>query len=64
MSKDEEFDDETQCGVLVDLGERCGKPKTRIVEEPFTPGRFTIKCCDDCARNFLDEGYHDRGKVA
>jgi hypothetical protein len=61
---EEEFDDETMCGVMVDLGSRCGKPITTVVEEPWTPGRFQIRCCDDCAANFISEGYHNRGKAS
>lgn len=62
---EDDFDDETMCGVLVDGPEDgpCGKPITRIVEEPWTPGRFTVRCCDDCAQGFIDDGYYDRGTV-
>lgn len=57
----DEDDEENMCGVLVDLDSHCGKPITTIVEEPWTPGRFQIECCDDCAKGFIDEGYHNRG---
>lgn len=54
---EDDFDDENMCGVFVDLGERCGKGITSTVEEPFTPGRFQIECCSDCANDFVSNGY-------
>jgi len=63
--EEEEFDPETMCGVRVDGPEDgpCGKPKTRIAIEPFTPGRFKTECCEDCFKSFRQEGYFDGGRV-
>lgn len=60
---EEEFDEETMCGVFVDLGSRCGKPITRIAIEPFTPGRFKTECCEECFNSFMRDGYIDGGKT-
>ena len=45
------------CEVFVDLGEKCGRPVTQTVTEPFTPAAFEIRCCDQCAANFREQGY-------
>lgn len=45
------------CEVMVDLGQRCGKPATQTVSEPYTPGAIKIPCCDDCASDFGEQGY-------
>ncbi len=60
---EEEFDEETMCGVLVDLDSRCGKPIARIAIEPYTPGHFKTECCEDCWGSFVSGGYIDGGKI-
>lgn len=35
----------------------CGKPATEIVREPFTPARFKIRCCAECASDLIQVGY-------
>lgn len=61
---EDEGEEENPCMVLVDLGEHCGKPISRIAIEPYTPGRFKTECCEECFVSFMREGYIDGGKAA
>lgn len=44
-------------------GELCYNRATRLVEEPYTPGRFKVRCCETCAAELINFGYHDRGSI-
>jgi hypothetical protein len=51
------------CELAPEPGAHCYRKAVRVVSEPYTPGRFKIKCCDECAQSLIDSGYHDRGLV-
>ncbi len=51
------LEDNERCSVMVDLGQRCDKPLTETVYEPYTPASFPVEYCDDWARDLIDLGY-------
>lgn len=55
----EELDDEDRCELFqgYDKGDRCPNRATQTVEEPYTPGRFTQRVCEECARGQVRSGY-------
>jgi hypothetical protein len=55
--------DSDQCEVFEEPNVRCINPATTIMEEPYTPGRFKIRTCDQCARYLQSTGYHNRGPI-
>jgi hypothetical protein len=59
----EELDPEDECELAPEPVARCHSRATRIVEEPWTPGRFKVRCCQPCAESLIRQGYHDRGAI-
>lgn len=51
-----EFEDDERCEVH-EGEDRCPNRATREIEEPYTPGRFKVQCCDGCARSLIHGGY-------
>lgn len=49
-------DDEDRC-ELREGEDRCPNRATQAVREPYTPGRFTQRVCDDCAKSQIEFGY-------
>ena len=51
--------DEERCEVHEgeERSDRCPLKATRIVREPFTPGRFKIHCCEEHAQGLIRNGY-------
>ena len=48
--------DDDRC-ELRESEDRCPNRATQTVEEPYTPGRFRIQVCDDCAKSQIEFGY-------
>lgn len=51
----ERGDVENRCEIYEDA--RCERMATKTVVEPYTPGRFQIQCCDECAAGLISNGY-------
>jgi len=54
--EEHELDDEDRC-ELREGEDRCPNRATQQVEEPYTPGRFTMRVCDSCAKSQIEFGY-------
>lgn len=56
---DDELLDEERCEAHEgeERSDRCPDKWTRMVREPFTPGRFKIRCCEEHARGLIRNGY-------
>jgi len=58
------FDDEDRCELLQDdQGAKCPNRATRKVSENWTPAGFTMRVCDECAKNQMEMGYIDGGRL-
>jgi|GEM_PF-4517769 len=51
----ERGDVENRCEVFEDS--RCERRATRTVEEPYTPARIKVECCDEHAADLIAFGY-------
>lgn len=59
IDAEDEIEDEDRCELFHghDKGDRCPSRATVTIEEPFTPGKFTLRVCEDCAEGQVKSGY-------
>jgi hypothetical protein len=55
---DEPYEGDYRCASNFGPDDPCRNMATKTVREPFTPRRFAVLLCDECADGASAMGYH------
>jgi hypothetical protein len=53
-----DYEGDYRCQTGYGPDDRCLNLTTKVMREPYTPGRFAVLLCDECADGARAMGYH------